>query len=154
VMSLEVDLGCEGNVFAEIEEHAYRVSLTSPVLSQGKFNTLLNIEDEKLKIADIDATYDPENGDLRSAVEGLCLTAETAVRGGATLLILSDRKIGESRLPIHSLLATGAVHHHLIRSGLRFPSLRLPAGIRCHRGVPLFGLQYSRRTAAFGRTVR
>ena len=119
VMSLEVDLGREGNIFDEIEGHAYRVSLTSPVLSQGKFNTLLNIEDEKLKIADIDATYDPENGDLRSAVEGLCLTAETAVRGGATLLILSDRQIGASRLPIHSLLATGAVHHHLIRSGLR-----------------------------------
>ena len=119
VMSLEVDLGREGNIFDEIEGHAYRVSLTSPVLSQGKFNTLLNIEDEKLKIADIDATYDPENGDLRSAVEGLCLTAETAVRGGATLLILSDRQIGDSRIPIHSLLATGAVHHHLIRSGLR-----------------------------------
>ena len=119
VMSLEVDLGGEGNIFAEVEDHAYRVSLTSPVLSQGKFNTLLNIEDEKLKIADIDATYDPENGNLRSAVEGLCLTAETAVRNGATLLILSDRQLGENRLPIHSLLATGAVHHHLIRSGLR-----------------------------------
>ena len=77
------------------------------------------MEDEKLKIADIDATYDPENGNLRSAVEGLCLTAEMAVRNGATLLILSDRQLGENRLPIHSLLATGAVHHHLIRSGLR-----------------------------------
>ena len=119
VMSLEVDLGGEGNIFAEVEDHAYRVSLTSPVLSQGKFNTLLNMEDEKLKIADIDATYDPENGNLRSAVEGLCLTAEMAVRNGATLLILSDRQLGENRLPIHSLLATGAVHHHLIRSGLR-----------------------------------
>ena len=119
VMSLEVDLGGEGNIFAEVEDHAYRVSLTSPVLSQGKFNTLLNMEDEKLKIADIDATYDPENGNLRAAVEGLCLTAEMAVRNGATLLILSDRQLGENRLPIHSLLATGAVHHHLIRSGLR-----------------------------------
>ena len=119
VMSLEVDLGGEGNIFAEIEDHAFRVSLTSPVLSQGKFNTLLNMEDEKLKIADIDATYDPENGNLRAAVEGLCLTAEMAVRNGATLLILSDRQLGENRLPIHSLLATGAVHHHLIRSGLR-----------------------------------
>ena len=119
VMSLEVDLGGEGNIFAEIEDHAFRVSLTSPILSQGKFNTLLNMEDEKLKIADIDATYDPENGNLRSAVEGLCLTAEMAVRNGATLLILSDRQLGENRLPIHSLLATGAVHHHLIRSGLR-----------------------------------
>ena len=119
VMSLEVDLGGEGNVFAETEAHARRISLTSPVLSQGKFNTLINMGDDVLPMADIDATYDPENGNLRSAIEGLCLTAETAVRGGATLLVLSDRQLAAGRLPIHSLLATGAVHHHLIRTGLR-----------------------------------
>ncbi len=119
VMSLEVDLGGEGNVFVETEEHAKRVSLTSPVLSQGKFNTLLKLGSEGLKVADIDGTYDPAVGDLRSALEGLCLSAESAVREGATILILSDRNIVDGRLPIHSLLATGAVHHHLIREGLR-----------------------------------
>ena len=119
VMSLEVDLGGEANVFTETEAHARRVSLTSPVLSQSKFNTLLGLGDEGMPVADIDATYDPENGDLRAAVEGLCLSAEAAVREGATLLVLSDRNIDGGRLPIHSLLATGAVHHHLIRVGLR-----------------------------------
>ncbi len=119
VMSLEVDLGGEANVFVETEEHAKRVSLTSPVLSQGKFNTLLNLGDEGLEVADIDATFDPENGDLRAAIEGLCMSAEAAVREGATILVLSDRNIEGGRLPIHSLLATGAVHHHLIRTGLR-----------------------------------
>ncbi len=119
VMSLEVDLGGEANVFTETEAHARRVSLTSPVLSQSKFNTLLSLGDEGMPVADIDATYDPENGDLRAAVEGLCLSAEAAVREGATLLVLSDRNIDGGRLPIHSLLATGAVHHHLIRVGLR-----------------------------------
>ena len=119
VMSLEVDLGGECNVFAETEEHARRVSLTSPVLSQDKFNTLLSLGDDGMKVADIDATYAPENGDLRGALEGLCLSAEAAVRDGATILILSDRNIDGQRLPIHSLLATGAVHHHLIREGLR-----------------------------------
>ncbi|MGD2007840.1 MAG: glutamate synthase large subunit [Cellvibrionales bacterium] len=119
VMSLEVDLGGEGNVFVETEGHARRVSLSSPVLSQGKFNTLLNLDDARMTVADLDASYDPANGNLRSAVEALCTSAEAAVRQGATLLVISDRNIGAERLPIHSLLATGAVHHHLIRTGLR-----------------------------------
>jgi glutamate synthase (NADPH/NADH) large chain len=119
VMSLEVDLGGEGNLFAETEGLAKRVSLNSPVLSQGKFNTLLGLESHGLKVADLDATYDPANGGLREALEALCSTAAAVVREGATVLVLSDRNITDSRLPIHSLLATGAVHHHLIREGLR-----------------------------------
>ena len=119
VMSLEVDLGAEYNIFIETEEHARRISLTSPVLSQTKFNTLLNLGANGLKVADIDATYDPENDCLRSAIESLCANAEAAVRDGATILVLSDRKIEGVRLPIPSLLATGAVHHHLIRATLR-----------------------------------
>ena len=119
VMSLEVDLGCEANVFTETEEHARRISLTSPVLSQGKFTTIVALDDTGMRVVDIDATYDPQNGDLRAAVEGLCLAAEAAVRQGSTIVVLSDRNIEGARLPIHSLLATGAVHHHLIRVGLR-----------------------------------
>jgi glutamate synthase (NADPH/NADH) large chain len=122
VMSLEVDLGGECNVFVEDEAHAKRVSLTSPVLSQGKFNTLLKLDEQGMKVADIDATYDPANGDLKSAIEALAMGAEAAVREGATLLVLSDRNITDNRLPIHSLLATGAVHHHLIRTELRADS--------------------------------
>jgi glutamate synthase (NADPH/NADH) large chain len=119
VMSLEVDLGGEGNVFEETELHARRISLTSPILSQGKFNQLLNLDQDGYQVADMDATYDPAHGNLRDALSALCTGAEAAVRGGATLLILSDRNIADQRLPIHSLLATGAVHHHLIRCGLR-----------------------------------
>ena len=119
VMSLEVDLGRECNVFVEDESHANRISLSSPVLSQGKFNTLLKLDEQNFKIADIDATYDPANGNLQSAIEALVTGAEAAVREGATILVLSDRNIADNRLPIHSLLATGAVHHHLIRSDLR-----------------------------------
>ena len=119
VMSLEVDLGCEANVFTETEEHARRISLTSPVLSQGKFTTIVALDDTGMRVVDIDATYDPQNGDLRAAVEGLCLAAEAAVRQGSTIVVLSDRNIEGARLPIHSLVATGAVHHHLIRVGLR-----------------------------------
>jgi glutamate synthase (NADPH/NADH) large chain len=119
VMSLETDLGSEKNVFHEGPEHANRVILSSPVLSQGKFNTLLNIDWPGFETKDIDCTYDADSTDLKSALEELVARAETAVRDGSTILILSDRGIAKGRLPIHSLMATGAVHHHLIRTGLR-----------------------------------
>ena len=122
VMSLEVDLGGEGNLFEETERHARRVSLTSPVLSQGKFESILALNESGLKVQVIDATYDPEVTTLKVALETLCQEAAAHVTGGASVLVLSDRSITESRIPIHSLLVTGAVHHHLIAHGLRADS--------------------------------
>ncbi len=119
VMSLETDLGGEKNVFAEEPEHAERVILTSPVLSQSKFNTLLQLDRPGFKVQRIDCTYRPAECSLREAVHAVARAAEEAVRDGVTILVLSDRAIGPDSLPVHSLLATGAVHHHLIRVGLR-----------------------------------
>ena len=119
VMSLEVDLGLERNVFVESAEHAERISLTSPVLSQAKFQTIVELSEAGLRSTVIDATYDPGKSNLRETVEALCSSAEAAIREGFQVLVLSDRQIAETRVPIHSLLVTGAVHHHLIRVGLR-----------------------------------
>ena len=119
VMSLEVDLGPERNVFIESEEHARRISLTSPVLSQAKFQTILALDEEGFRSVVIDVTYDPSERNLRQALEAVCSSVEAAIREGGNTIILSDRGIGAARVPLHSLLATGAVHHHLIRSGLR-----------------------------------
>ncbi len=119
VMSLETDIGAEKNIFHEGPEHADRVILTSPVLSQGKFNTLLKMDRPGFKVADIDCTYNPAEKGLEQAIRDLTEHTAQVVRDGSTVLILSDRGIAADRLPIHSLLATGAVHHHLIREGLR-----------------------------------
>ncbi|WP_439106244.1 glutamate synthase large subunit [Congregibacter sp.] len=119
VMSLETAIGVERNLFHLGPEHADRVILTSPVLSQGKFNTLINLDRPGFQIGELDCSFDPKETDLKSAVEALKLQAEAAVNDGNTLLLLSDRRIEDDRLPIHSLLATGAVHHHLIQVGLR-----------------------------------
>jgi glutamate synthase (NADPH/NADH) large chain len=70
-------------------------------------------------VADLDGSYDPAQTDLRSALEALMDLAEQKVSEGNTILVISDRRIEDGRLPIHSLLATGAVHHRLIRAGLR-----------------------------------
>ncbi len=119
VMSLETDLGGEKNIFHEGPEAADRIILTSPVLSQGKFNTLLQLDRPGFRVMDLDGTYDTTEKSLEQAIRDLTESAAAAVRSGATILVLSDRGIKEGRLPIHSLLATGAVHHHLISVGLR-----------------------------------
>jgi glutamate synthase (NADPH/NADH) large chain len=119
VMSLETDLGGEKNVFHEGAEHADRVILSSPVLSQGKFTTLRQLDRPGFMVKEIDCTYDPQQKNLQEAISELVSTAGQAIRDGSTILILSDRAITRGRLPLHSLLATGAVHHYLIRQGLR-----------------------------------
>jgi len=119
VMSLETLLGGERNIFGQGPEHANRVILSSPVLSQGKFNTLIKLDRPDVTVTEVDCTYDPQQKNLKQALEELVFSAEQAVRAGSTILVLSDRSIDRNRLPIHSLLATGAVHHHLIGKGLR-----------------------------------
>ncbi len=119
VMSLETDLGGEKNIFYEGPEHADRIILTSPVLSQGKFSTVLHLDRPGFTVCDIDATYDPTEKNLEQAIRDVREQAAKLVRDGATILILSDRNVMDSRLPVHSLLATGAVHHYLIQQGLR-----------------------------------
>jgi glutamate synthase (NADPH) large chain len=119
VMSLETDLGTEKNVFAEGPEHAERVSLTSPVLSQSKFNTLLQLDRPGFEMARIDCTFKSADKSLAEALKDIAASAEEAVRDGASILVLSDRAIEKDALPVHSLLATGTVHHHLIKQGLR-----------------------------------
>ncbi|MEE4192214.1 MAG: glutamate synthase large subunit [Halieaceae bacterium] len=119
VMSLETDLGREQNIFHEGPEHAERVILSSPVLSPAKFSRLLNLEDEKFASFTLDLSYDPEQHSLAEAIDVLCERAAMAVRDGKVVLVLSDRRIEKGLLPIHALLAIGAVHHSLIKAGLR-----------------------------------
>ena len=119
VMSLETCLGREKNLFEETEAHAKRVTVDSPVLSEAKLQALKGLTDPEYAHTAIDLSYDPEALDLRGAIEAVCDAAEAAVRGGSTLVILSDRRVERGRLTIHALLATGAVHHRLVARGLR-----------------------------------
>ena len=119
VMSLETDLGGEKNLFHEGPEHADRVILSSPVLSQGKFTTLMQLDRPGFCVNKVDCTYAAQETSLQQAIAAVTGAAEQAVRDGATILVLSDRAIEKGRLPVHSMLATGAVHHHLIKQGLR-----------------------------------
>ena len=118
VMSLATQLGREGNVFADSAETVHHVHLNSPVLSQRKLRQLLAMPPYDTAYRYLELGFDADIG-LRAAIEQLCAQAEAAARDGMLLLILSDRRPRRGQLMLHALLATGAVHQHLVRTGLR-----------------------------------
>lgn len=118
VMSLQTEIGPECNVFEPLPEHARQVAMNSPVLSQRKFRQLLAMEDFGIRYEFIDLQY-PQSGSLKAAIEDICDRAEKAVEQGKLLLVLSDRYLTKGKMPVHALLATGAVHHHLVKKRIR-----------------------------------
>jgi glutamate synthase (NADPH/NADH) large chain len=119
VMSLETCLGRELSVYEETEEHADRVILRSPVLSPAKFRALQDIPRPGYEASVLSLNYDPAQYNLKQAIAKLCDDAAEQVKAGKVLLVLSDNNLEKGQLPIHALLATGAVHHHLTKVGLR-----------------------------------
>lgn len=119
VMSLETCIGRELSVFDETEDHANRVILSSPVLSPAKFRALLDLNRKGYDAKRFDLNYDASTLNLKQAIELLLEKIVVAVKQGTALVILSDIELKEGTLPIHALLATGAVHHRLTREGLR-----------------------------------
>jgi glutamate synthase domain-containing protein 2/glutamate synthase domain-containing protein 1/glutamate synthase domain-containing protein 3 len=121
VTSLKASLGREEDIFSEHPRHAHRLRLDSPVLSTQRLSAIRSMSDERLTSNTLSILYDVDGGGkaLRDAVNGLCREASAAVAGGASLIVLSDRGTNVEKAPIPALLATAAVHHHLIRSGRR-----------------------------------
>ncbi len=118
VMSLSTQLGKETNIFHAGPETVNHVILNSPVLSQRKLRQLLKMQPYDQSNQQIDLSYAPEEG-LKAGIERICAEAEAAARAGKVMLLLTDRYPVADRPMVHALLATGAVHHHLARAGLR-----------------------------------
>ena len=120
VMSLETCFGPESNAFEQAPEHARRVITSTPVLSTGKLAAILSPEsDHHLPNSEISLSYDPSQFSLKEAIEDVCAQAQEAVNNGIVMIVLTDLYIAKERLPIHALMATGAVHHQLVKTGQR-----------------------------------
>lgn len=119
VMSLETCLGRELSVFSETEEHADRIILSSPVLSPAKYRSLMSVDQQRYAIGRYSLQYDPLQKGLQQALIDLVDEVVAGVKQGQVLIVLSDMDFCAGVLPIHALLATGAVHHCLTRMGLR-----------------------------------
>ena len=118
VMSLQTQIGRECNVFVPAPEHAAQIVMNSPVLSQRKFRQLVQSDAFGCSHVHIDLNF-PEDMQIEEALEQICYRAEQGVRGGKLLVVLSDQNLREGHVPVHALAATGAVHHHLVKTGLR-----------------------------------
>ncbi len=118
VMSLQTNIGGESNLFDIGPKHAEQVIINSPVLSQAKLRQLLGPDMFADSHVFIDLNVDASL-ELPEALDAICAQAEQGVRDGNLIVMLSDRYLEKGKLPVHALLATGAVHHHLVNTGLR-----------------------------------
>ena len=117
VFSLETMVGPWGCVIDERPEAAHLIRMRSPILRLEELVWLLDQQDPRFRAQTFDATFEAgeAGGGLRRRLEALCLEVERAVDGGVSLIVLSDRGVDRRRAQIPMLLATAAVHHHLIR---------------------------------------
>jgi glutamate synthase (NADPH/NADH) large chain len=124
VMSLVSFIGPRPNLLDHIgASHAKRMEVRQPILTNGDLEKIRSIghTEDRFDTKTLDVTYDVERGaeGMPEMIDRLCERAEAAVRGGYNIIVLSDRQVGPDRVAIPMLLATAAVHHHLIRKGLR-----------------------------------
>ncbi len=120
VMSLRSFVGREKNLLDETPEHCRMLKLPHPILTPQDMARLRNATHPDVVAREIDILF-PSDGDgnsLEAALSSVFALAENHIRDGATLLILTDRKMDRDHAPIPSLLATSGLHHHLIRAGL------------------------------------
>ncbi len=121
VMSLETDIGREGNLLGEKPEDCKQLHLKSPVITNAQLAFIKNLDRDGFRSAVISTLFDTEKGpeELDKALHRICKEAFDAVQHGATMIVLSDRGVNEEFAPIPSLLATGAVHQYLVHKHKR-----------------------------------
>ena len=125
VMSLVSIIGPRPNLFdLEGASRTKRLEVHQPILTNAnleKIRAISEVAESHFKSITLDATWPAETGaaGMEDAIAALCSKADEAVRDGINIIIITDRRAGADRIPIPSLLACAAVHHHLIREGLR-----------------------------------
>jgi glutamate synthase (NADPH/NADH) large chain len=121
VMSLATFVGNNGNLLVEDPLTCHSVVLKQPVLNNHELEKLRSIDTGIFQAKTLQTYFraSGQPGALKAGIERLCRYAVDAVNDGFEVIILSDRAIDSDHAPIPTLLAVSAVHHHLIRKGLR-----------------------------------
>ncbi|MEP6572361.1 MAG: glutamate synthase large subunit [Gemmatimonadota bacterium] len=119
VMSLRMHLGRQGSFLVEKAAQSRLLRVDHPIMTADEMAALRNVPG--FSCVTLQAVWDVSTGPegLRPALDALCSAAVRAARGGARLLVISDRAANERQAPIPMLLAIGAVRRHLLDSGLR-----------------------------------
>ncbi|XOV84094.1 MAG: glutamate synthase large subunit [bacterium] len=121
IMALECYIGPEKNLLETTPEHAHRLLVPHPILSNSELASLKHMDYRGWRSRTIDITYPADSGEkgLIDALDRINAEAMQAIDAGDSLIILSDREINASRVPIASLLAVGSVHQHLVSAHAR-----------------------------------
>ncbi len=125
VMSLNSFIGPKPNLLdINAVNPPMRLEVTQPILDFEDMARLREIErhtDAKFRSHEIDITYPLGWGreGIEAKLASLCAESVDAIRGGHNILIITDRHMGREQVAIPALLALSAIHHHLVREGLR-----------------------------------
>lgn len=121
VMSLFTRIGESHNILAESPRHTRQIHISQPVLLNEDLEKLKHLEEHGYRTITLTAHFEAnhQTGSLLAALNQLCKEAEGAIYAGKNIIIISDRNATEAFAPIPSLLAIGAVHHHLVKKKLR-----------------------------------
>jgi glutamate synthase (NADPH/NADH) large chain len=121
IMAVECYIGPEKNLLTTTPEHAHRLRIPHPILTNEEVNALKTIDERGWRSKIIDVTWPQSEGadGLEPAIQRIRKEAEQAVDEGYSLIVLTDRAAGKDRIPVSSLLATGAAHHHLVATEKR-----------------------------------
>ena len=121
VMSVMAFTGRERNMLDETPKHCHQIKLLYPVLTNEDMEKLRYCEIPDFKVTEVSILFSVDEAEqgMIAAITAMCRQAEQAIDQGASLIILTDRWIDCKKMAVPALLATSAVHHHLVRAGKR-----------------------------------
>jgi glutamate synthase domain-containing protein 2/glutamate synthase domain-containing protein 1/glutamate synthase domain-containing protein 3 len=121
VMSLTACIGPEINLLGETPDHCHQLVMPQPILRNSELERLRQVDHTVFEARTIDITWPVDEGEsgMQRRIDEMCREASELVARGVNIIILSDRNLGPERAAMPSLLAVGAVHHHLVREGTR-----------------------------------
>lgn len=120
VMSLQCNVGPEGNILEIDESQCHQIALSSPILSMEELSAIKNMSQfyPSWKVATIDITFAKTEGvqGYVDTLERVCNEVSQAIKDGYKVVVLSDRAVNADRVAISALIASGGVHHYLVRN--------------------------------------
>lgn len=121
IMSLECYIGPEQNLLDATPAHCHRLLVPHPILTNEELAAIRHMDIKGWKTKTIDITFDRKRGKagLLETLDRICAEAEKAIDDKYTIVVLSDREVCHDRVAVSSLLACGAVHHHLVKAAKR-----------------------------------
>ncbi len=120
VMSLTAYIGPQGNLFQEVDENRKFIKLSSPILTNIQLEKLREVSELNFKAKTFEILFDSrKKGSMQTSLDNVIAEVEKAVDDEYQVIILSTRGIGKTKAAIPTLLATSAVHQHLVKKGIR-----------------------------------